>query len=777
MENAVNQKPRFKNKIKQVRENLQKKSKKQLYFFQNQLSKGVKTQVIFLTLITVITSFIFGILLIFFEARKNDGVHISLWEAMWQSFLHTIDTGAIQGETDFTFRAIALFITLIGVFIFSALISVLTTGLDKFFTNLRKGKTEIFDEDFTLILGWGPTIFKIIEEKVLANANQSGVIYENKNGHKRIKQKGNHIVIMAAKEKDSMDDEIAIKVNQKEILENIYSEFKNHRNRTEIVCRTGDPIDLTDLKLIKPHNARSIIILPTENANLTDSHVIKCALALRGLREDTSTTNRNLRCPIVSEIMSPDNIDVVKKAFEDKKNGNKETGNYYFVPANEWLSKITAQTGKQSGYSEVIEEILNYENNEIYFRPILKKQINPKNPVYRVEGEKSELIGATFKEVYFAAKNCTVIGIVKKTLPENLIEDKLKNEKNPKLILNPFAKIQNINDLEIEDGDELIVFQFDDDTSVFNFSQKLKQNTDSKKIDKGNESKEREILIIGWNARTKKIVSELYDYISPNSKVTILDESANEIKVRDLNVFLDKNNKKLDIPSFEYVDLKKINSTTDNYLNSVVRAETTDFEIIKKYYSGNLFSIIILGYDTTKNIQERDADTILTLLHLNNIETEIIKGKTKRQILEDQNTVAEIYHEKNRKIVALSNTCDYIISENILSSIMTQISEQPLIMGVYDEIFDSDGVEIYLRDIDKYFDFPKNNEIENQSVINKSFIDIMSRTLEEKEIVIGYRKKINNEKAELVINPKEKENLIEFKPKDELVVISLTNAK
>ena len=41
---------------------------------------------------------------------------------------------------------------------------------------IRKGKTEIVKKDFTLILGWNPTIFKIISELVISNTN-----HENQN--------------------------------------------------------------------------------------------------------------------------------------------------------------------------------------------------------------------------------------------------------------------------------------------------------------------------------------------------------------------------------------------------------------------------------------------------------------------------------------------------------------------------------------------------------------------------------------------------------------------
>jgi K+/H+ antiporter YhaU regulatory subunit KhtT len=70
--------------------------------------------------------------------------------------------------------------------------------------------------------------------------------------------------------------------------------------------------------------------------------------------------------------------------------GNNETA---FVLSSDLISRITAQTCRQSGLSLVYNELLQFEGDEIYFQ------------------QEPKLEGKTFKDVLFAYENSAVIGI------------------------------------------------------------------------------------------------------------------------------------------------------------------------------------------------------------------------------------------------------------------------------------------------------------------------------------------------------------------------------
>ena len=102
------------------------------------------------------------------------------------------------------------------------LIGVLSSGIDSKLDELRKGRSQVLENDHTIILNWSPSIFDIISELVVANTSR----------------KRPRIVIMANKDKVEMEDEIATKVPA--------------LSNTRIICRSGDPTDLYDLAHRQP---------------------------------------------------------------------------------------------------------------------------------------------------------------------------------------------------------------------------------------------------------------------------------------------------------------------------------------------------------------------------------------------------------------------------------------------------------------------------------------------------------------------------------------------
>jgi hypothetical protein len=110
--------------------------------------------------------------------------------------MRTLDSGTMGGDTGWAFRWVMLFVTLGGIFVVSALIGVLSSGLEGKLDELRKGRSRVIEKDHTIILNWSASIFDIISELTIAN----------------LSRKNPRIVIMANMDKVEMEDEIAAKV-------------------------------------------------------------------------------------------------------------------------------------------------------------------------------------------------------------------------------------------------------------------------------------------------------------------------------------------------------------------------------------------------------------------------------------------------------------------------------------------------------------------------------------------------------------------------------------
>ena len=183
-----------------------------------------------------------------------------------------------------------------GIFIISTLIGALTTGMEGKLTELRQGRTKVIETNHTsrieqvddslslpaccclVILGWSSQIFDIINELVLANANQ----------------RNPSIVVLATKDRIEMQDLISQKIER-------------HRN-TKIICRSGDPMSIADLNILSPNQARSIIILAPSHDN-PDVSVIKSILAITNNPQRTK-----IKFHIVAQIKERNNLQVARIA-------------------------------------------------------------------------------------------------------------------------------------------------------------------------------------------------------------------------------------------------------------------------------------------------------------------------------------------------------------------------------------------------------------------------------------------------------------------------------
>ena len=414
---------------------------------------------------------------------------------------------------------------------------------------------------------------------------------------------------------------------------------------------------------------------------------------------------------------------------------NEENENILYIPTEKWLSRITAQASRQPGFSVIATEILNYDNDEIYFSKVGK-----------------ELIGKTFKEISLNCTTSILLGIYKKNLDKKNLKEIYQAEiKEGKLlgvrkniILNPYKKFHNnvINGENIgciiEEGDELILFQSDDGYPEFYFEDLKIEKFQWKNSMEDIILPKSKTLILGYNKRIYKIINELYEYVSIDSEVHIIAKMNEEVEKH-----------------------LKDNFGSENVTNE----DITDYRVSEKEYVGEKFnlesydSIIILGYDNLET-QEKDAKSMLTMLLIKKL-----LEKNNKCSLKEKSIVIEIYDEKNREIVELTEVSDYIISDTIISSVISQLSEEKRLYYVFDELFSREGCEIYLFSADNY--------IEN---FNReyTFKELSTIVANEGIILLGYRdmsERIEKKKDYGVHLNISKNKTIKLNKNDKLIVL------
>jgi len=579
------------------------------YVFDNFMARGTVALILGLFVVAavgvIIISFVVAIL------YAEPGTPIT--DLLWNSMMRTLDPGTMGGDTGpFGFLVGMLAVTLFGIFIISALIGIINTGLEGKLTQLRKGRSRVVESGHTVILGWSQEIFTVVSELVVANENV----------------KRSAIVILADRDKGEMDDDIRARLP--------------NTGRTSIVCRSGDPMDIDDLEIASLQTSRSIVILSPENDD-PDADVIKTMLAV---------TNHPRRRPepyhVVAELRDAANMDVARLV------GGTEA---QLILSGDLISRIVAQTCRQTGLSIVYTELLDFDGDEIYFASI------------------PELVGKTFGDALLAFDDSALIGLRPADASPRL---------NP-----PMETV-------IAPGDHLIVISEDDDT--------IRLWTETAQVDEAairttarTELAPERTLVLGWNRRATTIIRELDGYVAGGSAVTVV----------------------ADIPEVEAA-LDALRPTLASQTVRFVRADTTSRTVLEKLDIGAFDHIVVLCYSDSLETQRADSRTIITLLHLRDIE--------ERDGL-DISIVSEMLDLRNRALAEVTHADDFIVSARLVSLLMAQVAENAQLNAVFADLFDVAGSEIYLRPGREYV----------EPGVEVTFATIVASARRRNEVAIGVR--------------------------------------
>ncbi|MBN8583445.1 MAG: NAD-binding protein [Anaerolineae bacterium] len=620
------------------------------YWFDNYMSRGTIALIGGLGVLSLVIIFIAAAIIRIGAIAMEGESAPSFGEAAWMSLMRTLDAGTMGGDTGPGFRIVMLLVTVGGIFIVSTLIGILSNGLEERIENLRKGRSLVLENEHTLILGWTPQIFTVISELVAANeSRKSGAV----------------IVILADQDKVEMEDAISERI----------SDTKN----TRIICRSGSPMDMTDLEIVSPHSARSIVVL--SDGGDPDTHVIKTVLAI--------TNNPNRRSEpyhIVTQIRDPQNLDVLKLL------SNQDV--VQPILTTDLIARVVAQTSRQSGLSIVYTELMNFGGDEIYFK------------------QEPALSGKTYGEALQAYEASTVMGI--RTVDGAVMM-------NPKM------------DTRIQPGDSIFAIAEDDDKiQLANLPRLPLEESLIQRSGKTTKPKPERGLILGWNRSGATIVRELDNYVAKGSELVIVSQ------VYDLEKQLQREVGKL-----------------KNQKLKVMEGDIRDRNLLNQLEVTEYDHVIVLAYSHLE-AQEADAITLVTLLHLRDIAE---KDETPFSI------ISEMLDLRNRELAEAAKVDDFIVSEHLVSLMLAQLSENPDLLGVFTDMFDPEGAEIYLKPIGDY--------VEIEKPVN--FYTITEAAKLRGETAIGYRLMSESHDAEKAYgvhtNPKKSEKVL-FKPEDKLIVIS-----
>ncbi len=622
------------------------------YAFDKTLSRGPGALIGWLALATVLLIALGTVAVLLFHGIPQGS---NLFDVFWNILSQALTPNPVDAANPLQYLVVMFVVTIGSLFMVSILIGILSNEIESRVDALRRGRSRVLESDHTVILGWSQQVFTIVSELVLANANR---------------RHGAVIAMLADKDKVEMEEEIRSRLP--------------HLGNTRVICRSGSPIDPTDIEIVSPHTARSIIVLPrgVDGDNDPDSYVIKSVLALTN-----NPRRRSEPYHIVTQVRDAESLDVLRMI------GQKD--HVQPVLSNDLIARLVAQTSRQSGLSVVYTELLNFGGDEIYFADL-----------------PTSFVGRTYGDLLLAYEDSSVMGIRR---PDGAI------------LLNPPMVT------ELCAGDRLFALSADDDTIKPSASEAIQ--IDEAALCAGQKPRKpvpEKCLIIGWNRSATTIICELDNYVDKGSEVMVYCDASNVEK-----------------------QIRQACGHLPNQKMTVMEGSITDRAMLEKLKVMDYDHVIVLA-NSSLEPQEADGRTLVTLLHLRDIAT---RDATPFSI------VSEMLDLRNRDLAEVAGVDDFIVSEHLVSLMMSQLSEDADLFPVFADLFNPEGSELYLKPVSDYV-------VPGRPV---NFYTVVEAARRRNETAIGYRIVSQAKEVEksygVHTNPKKSEG-VTFAPDDRVIVLA-----
>lgn len=320
------------------------------------------------------------------------------------------------------------------------------------------------------------------------------------------------------------------------------------------------------------------------------------------------------------------------------------------------------------------------------------------------------LAGKTYADAILAFNEASVIGLI----------DNSSTQLNP-----PMGRL-------LSRDTKIIAIAKDDDTVIYTGVREDIAKTQVVETPR-QPDKPQNLLIIGWSAMGNIVLNQLAEFLPAGSTVQILaqEKFVNSTQLSD----------------FKFESLKVSQQTIDGGINDLIALTTnTRYD-----------QIVVLGYRSSINPADADAQTVLTMRLLNQALNQEVSGAKRTRML------AEILDSAKIDLATVAQVDDLVVSNSLAGLVIAQLSENPSLLPVFIDLFDAEGATINVRSITDYS--PVGRSV--------SFAELAATARNFGESAIGYRsasRAVGDSVTGVLLNPAK---TMEFIPEagDSLIVV------
>ena len=241
------------------------------------------------------------------------------------------------------------------------------------------------------------------------------------------------------------------------------------------------------------------------------------------------------------------------------------------------------------------------------------------------------------------------------------------------------------------------------------------------------------LLILGWNEKIFPILQEFDKYVAAGSSLTLV----NQVPEAEREKLIAE-------------QLPQRSVTLRHILGDFTSRQLMD-EIKPEQYP----TVMVLGDSPDGTAEGADTRAIIALL--------LLRDRRQKTQVTSQEVCSEILDPKNRELAATTEIDDIVISNEMVSMVLAQITYEPRVRGVLEDLFQSEGSEIYLKDVGLYAALGATTTFEQLILAAKR----------RGEVALGVQlRALGGDKHGLVLNPVERQKPIVPQVGDRLVVLA-----
>lgn len=276
------------------------------------------------------------------------------------------------------------------------------------------------------------------------------------------------------------------------------------------------------------------------------------------------------------------------------------------------------------------------------------------------------------------------------------------------------------------DKDELLVIAEDDDSFSLTANHEPTIPAEFRGASPRARKPER-LLICGMSPKLGDMLREFDNYVLPGSEAWLMPGQGKDV----FTDFI-----KEEVGGLKNLKLKHVEGdpTVPDALRRVVSPD---------------FAVALIVADTEIDAEEADAKTVITVLLLRDMFKPL--GEKKPRI------ISEILDPRTKDLLEQDYGADFVVSSEITSMLMAQISERRELNAVFADLFDSDGNEVYLKRAECFVMLGRTTP----------WLSVQKAARERREVAIGYMKM----GATPLINPPQLESIV-FGDEDRIIVLA-----